>query len=82
MANAVAAATEICDKHPQTACTLISNRLDKENVEPEEWLKVLVGARDKSEGEARQEFDIILLDLIQYLERRKSPLLKGLTNPN
>ena len=81
VANAVVAATEICDKHPQTVCTLISSRLDKEDVEPEEWLKVLLETRDKSEGEARQEFDIILSDLVQYLERRKSPFLKALTNP-
>ncbi len=81
VANAVVAATEICDKHPQTACTLISSRLDKEDIEPEEWLKVLVEAREKSEGEARQEFDLILNDLVQYLERRNSPILKGLDKP-
>lgn len=81
VANAIVAATEICDKHPQTVCTLISSRLNKEDVEPEEWLKVLLETRDKSEGEARQEFDIILSDLVQYLERRKSPFLKALTNP-
>ncbi|MBA7528642.1 hypothetical protein ES705_20830 [subsurface metagenome] len=81
IANAVVAATEICDKHPQTVCTLISSRLDKEDVEPEEWIKILLETRDKSEGEARQEFDIILSDLGQYLESRKSPFLKALTNP-
>lgn len=79
IANAVVAATEICDKHPQTACTLISSRLDKEDVEPEEWLKALFEARDKSEGEARQEFDMVLGDLVQYLERRNSPFLGNLT---
>jgi len=81
VANAVVAATEICNKHPQTVCTLISSRLDKEDVEPEEWIKILLETRDKSEGEARQELDIILSDLGQYLERRKSPFLKALTNP-
>jgi len=81
VANAIVAATEICDKHPQTVCTLISSRLDKEDVEPEEWIKVLLETRDKSEGEARQEFDMILSDLVQYLEHRKSPFLKALTNP-
>ena len=81
VAYAIVAATEICDKHPQTVCTLISSRRDKEDVEPEEWLKVLLETKDKSEGEARQEFDIILSDLVQYLERRKSPFLKALTNP-
>ena len=81
VANAVVAATEICDKHPQTVCTLISSRLDKEDVLPEEWIKILLETRDKSEGEVRQEFDIILSDLGQYLERRKSPFLKALTNP-
>ena len=78
IANAVVAATEICEHHPQTICSLITSRLDKEDVEPEEWLKVLVEARDESEDEARQEFDIILSDLIQYLERRNSPFLKNL----
>ena len=80
VANAIVAATEICDKHSQTVCTLISSRLDKEDVEPEEWIKVLLETRDKSEGEARQEFDMILSDLVQYLERRKSPFLIALTN--
>lgn len=81
VANAVVAATEICNKHPQTVCTLISSRLDKEDVEPEQWIKILLETRDKSEGEVRQEFDIILSDLGQYLERRKSPFLKALTSP-
>lgn len=81
VANAVVAATEICNKHPQTVCTLINSRLDKEDVEPEEWIKILLETRDKSEGEVRQEFDIILSDLGQYLERRKSPFLKALTSP-
>jgi len=75
VANAVVAATEICDKHPQAACSLITSRLDKEDVEPEEWLKVLFESRGKAEGETRREFDIILSDLIQYLERRNSPFL-------
>jgi len=79
--NAIVAATEICDKHPQTACALISSRLNKEDIEPEEWLKVLIEAGEKSEGEAKREFDIILSDLVQYLERRNSPILKGLDNP-
>jgi len=82
VANAVVAATEICAKHPQTACSLISSRLDKEDIQPEEWLKVLVEARDKSDGEAKREFDIILSDLAQYLERKNSPFLKALTNAN
>jgi len=80
VANAVVAATEICNKHPQTVCTLISSRIEKEDVDPEEWIKILLETRDKSEGEARQEFDIILSDLGQYLESRKSPFLKALTN--
>lgn len=78
IANAVVASTEICDKHPQAACTLITSRLDTEDIEPEEWLKALQEARDKSEGEAKQEFDLILSDLVQYLERRSSPFLKAL----
>jgi len=78
IANAVVATTEICEKHPQTACTLITSRLDKEDVQPGEWLKLLFEARDKSEGKARQEFDMVLSDLIKYLERRNSPFLKNL----
>ncbi len=81
IANAVVAATEVCEKHPQDACTLISSRLDKEDVEPEEWLKVLVEARDKAEGEARQEFGLIVEDLTEYLKRKNSPFLKALTIP-
>lgn len=82
IANAVVAASEICDHHPQTACTLITSRLDKEDIQPEEWLKVLVEAKEKSEGEARQEFDLIVDDLMGYLKRKNSPFLKVLTKPN
>lgn len=82
IANAIVAATEICDQHPQTACTLISSKLDKEDIQPEEWLKVLVESREKSEGEARQEFDLIVDDLMEYLKRKDSPFLKVLTNSN
>ncbi|MBA7529325.1 hypothetical protein ES705_21521 [subsurface metagenome] len=80
IANAIVAASEICDRHPQTVCTLLTSRLDREDVEPEEWLKVLVEARDKSEGEARQEFGLIVDDLMEYLERKSSPFLEGLTS--
>lgn len=80
IANAIVAASEICDRHPQTVCTLLTSRLDREDVEPEEWLKVLVEARDKSEGEARQEFGLIVDDLMEYLERKNSPFLEGLTS--
>ena len=82
IANAVVAASEVCDHHPQTACSLITKRLDKEDIQPEEWLKVLVEAKEKSEGEARQEFDLIVGDLMSYLRRKDSPFLKALTNPN
>lgn len=78
IANAVAAVSEVCDKHPQTICSLITSRLDKEDIQPEEWLKVLVEAREKSEGEARQEVDLIVDDLMSYLKRKNSPLLKAL----
>jgi len=77
IANAVVAATEICDKHPQTACSMITSRLDKEDIQPEEWLKVLLEAREKSEGEARQEFELIVDDLMSYLKRKNSPFLKA-----
>lgn len=79
IANAVAAATEICDKHPQTVCLLVSQKIGQEDVEPEEWLKILLETRDKSEGEAKQEFDLILDDLMGYLKRKNSPFLKALT---
>ncbi len=82
IANAVAAVSEVCDKHPQTVCTLINSRLDREDIQPEEWLKVLLEAREKSEGEARQEVDLIVDDLMSYLKRKNSPFLKALTNPN
>lgn len=80
IANAVAASTEICEKHPQTACSLITRRLDKEDVEPEEWLRVLKEASNQAEGMAKAEFAIILGDLADYLKRRNSPFLKVLTN--
>jgi len=78
IANAVVAASEVCDHHPQTACSLITSRLDKEDIQPEVWLKVLVEAREKYEGEARQEFDLIVDDLMSYLRRKNSPFLKAL----
>lgn len=79
IANAVVAATEICDKHPHSACSVIIEKLDKEDIQPEQWLKALRRARNEVEGEAKAEFDMILDDLAGYLERRKSPFLKHLT---
>lgn len=78
IANAVAAATEICDQHPQTVCSLVTSKLDKEDTQPEEWIRTLKEAADKAEGEAKAEFAIILGDLADYLRRRNSPFLKGL----
>lgn len=78
VANAIVAATEVCEKHPQGPCLWISDRIDKEDIQPEEWLKVLREVRDESHGEAKREFDLILADLHEYFERRKSPLLEVL----
>ena len=78
IANAIAAASEICEQHPQTVCSLIWERIDKEDVGPEEWLKTLVQAVDKSEGVAKKEMATIVNDLVEYLDHRNSPFLKAL----
>ena len=80
VANAVVASTEICEKHPQDACSLITQRLDREDIQPEEWIRVLREAAENARGEAKAEFAIILGDLTDYLKRRNSPFLKALTN--
>lgn len=81
IATAVAAATEICEKHPQTVCSLITERLDREDTPPEEWIRALKEAANQAQGEAKAEFAIILGDLSDYLKRKNSPFLKALTTP-
>jgi hypothetical protein len=78
IANAVAAATEVCDQHPQNVCTLVTSKLDKEDTQPEEWIKVLKQTANQAEGPAKAEMAIILGELTDYLKRRNSPFLKAL----
>lgn len=73
---AAAAAADICEEHPQEICNIISQRLDKEDVEPEDWIRALLEAAAKSEGEAKAKLDASNADLKSYFERRNSPFLK------
>ena len=77
IAAAAAAAADICEEHPQEICDIISQRLDKEDVEPEDWIKALREASAKSEGEAKAKLDMVMADLKGYLERRNSPFLEA-----
>jgi hypothetical protein len=77
IAAAAAAAADICEEHPQTICTIISERLDKEDTQPEDWIKALREAAAKSEGEAKAKLDVVMDDLRSYLQRRNSPFLKA-----
>ena len=77
VAAAAAAAADICEEHPQTICTVISERLDKEDVEPEDWIRALQEASARSEGEAKAKLDMVMADLKSYLERRNSPFLEA-----
>ena len=77
VAAAASAAADICEEHPQTICTVISERLDKEDVEPEDWIRALREAAAKSEGEPKAKLDAVMADLKGYLERRNSPFLEA-----
>jgi len=77
VAAAAAAAADICEEHPQTICAVISERLDKEDVEPEDWIRALREAAAKSEGEPKAKLDAVMADLKGYLERRNSPFLEA-----
>jgi len=78
VAEAVAKAADICEVYPQTVCTLIEQRIGNEDIQPEEWIKVLKQASAQAEGPAKAEMAIILGELTDYLKRRNSPLLKAL----
>jgi len=77
VAAAAAAAADICEEHPQTICNVISERLDKEDIQPEDWIKALREAAAKSEGEAKVKLDAVMADLRGYLQRRNSPFLEA-----
>jgi hypothetical protein len=77
VAAAAAAAADICEEHPQDICTIINDRLGKEDIEPEDWIRALREAATKSEGEAKAKLDAVMADLREYLERRNSPFLKA-----
>ena len=78
IATAIVAVSEVCDREPQSVCSLISSRIDQENVQPEEWLKVLQEAAGDARGEAKREMTKIVGGLMEYLEHRGSPLLDRL----
>ena len=77
VAAAAAAAADICEEHPQTICAIISERLDKEDIQPVDWIGALREAAAKSEGEAKAKLDAVMADLKGYLERRNSPFLEA-----
>jgi len=77
IAAAAAAAADICEEHPQEICNIISQRIDKEDIQPEDWIGALREAAAKSEGEAKAKLDPVMADLKGYLERRNSPFLKA-----
>ena len=80
---AVAAArfAEVCADHPEEAgasCKLISEKLEDETTEPADWIKAMVETAEGAKGEAKEEMVQAVTELTDYLERRKSPLLKKL----
>jgi len=59
-------------------CEIIGRSLENEDTEPADWIKTMIEAAEKAQGEAKQEMIAAITELTEYLERRNSPLLKAL----
>jgi len=59
-------------------CEIIGRSLENEDTEPADWIKTMIEAAEKAQGEAKEEMTAAITELIEYLERRNSPLLKTL----
>ncbi|GAI96991.1 unnamed protein product [marine sediment metagenome] len=72
---------EVCAEHPEEAganCKLISEKLEDENTEPADWIRAMVETAEQAQGEPKEKMVAAVTELTDYLERRKSPLLKEL----
>lgn len=80
VANAVVEAGKLCQEVPQEVpvCRRILDRVGQEDVQPGEWLKILHEVKDEATGEVKEKMTAIVTDLVGYLEKRNSPLLKVL----
>ncbi|MBA7533330.1 hypothetical protein ES705_25568 [subsurface metagenome] len=81
VAVAAARIAKICAERPEeagNACKVISEKLEDENTEPADWLKVMVETAEQAQGEAKEEMVAAVTELTDYLERRDSPILKEL----
>jgi len=81
VAVAAARIAEICAEHPEVAgatCKLISEKLEDKNTEPGDWIRAMVETAEQAQGEAKEKMVAAVSELTDYLERRKSPLLKKL----
>ncbi len=78
IANAVVKAVEICEQYPQDVCSIITQKVGNEDIQPMEWLKTLKQATDQAEGPAKGELAVIVGEVSDYLEKRNSPFLEAL----
>ena len=81
VAVAASRLADVCAENPEEAgqsCELISRKLENENTEPVDWIKVMVQTAESAKGQAKEEMVGAVTELTDYLERRKSPLLEGL----
>lgn len=66
ISGAIAVSTDICRSH-DLSCDEIYQAIE-ENKEPEEFIGIIENLRDKSEGQAKEQFSIVLDELDKRLE--------------
>jgi len=81
VAVAASRIADICAEKREEAgsgCEIIGRSLENEDTEPADWIKTMIEAAEKAQGEAKEEMTAAIAELTEYLERRNSPLLKTL----
>jgi len=81
VAVAASRIADICAEKREEAgngCEIIGRSLESEDTEPADWIKTMIEAAEKAQGEAKEEMAAAITELTEYLERRNSPLLKAL----
>ena len=79
--DAAAKVGNICQERPEEAdcgCKLILKMAEDENTTEAEWIKAMVETAEQAQGEAKEQMVAVVTELVDYLERRKSPLLEQL----
>jgi len=81
IATAVNAINTLCQENPEKMSSrLIDEVIGRDDIEPNEWIRRLRQTCEQSQSPAKNQCELALNELKQYLKKRNSPYLKGFTD--